>query len=77
MDGSDINACDRTNPVSARCVSAGLMDARLPPSYVAFVDDRGAVNLAHWPSVIREAPCQRVIGHSSHVMDVRFTAVRP
>lgn len=57
-DGTDINSVDRAP--SGR--------------YVATADDLGNVNLLNYPSVVRMAPRGSYKGHSSHVMNVRWTA---
>ena len=76
MDGTDINSCD-TCHTSTEVVHKGkqwVAHKDEPKSYLTFADDRGDVNLMHWPAVVKEAPCRRAAGHSSHVMAVRWTA---
>jgi microtubule-associated protein-like 6 len=36
-------------------------------------DDFGGVNLFNYPCVVQDAPCARGGGHSSHVMNARFS----
>lgn len=55
-DRSDINAADR-DPGAA---------------LVAAADDGGAVRLARYPCVMRDAALRRYRAHASHVMAVRF-----
>ena len=76
MDGSDINSCD-TCHTSADVLYGGkqwVTTKNDSKSYLAFADDRGDVSLMHWPAVVKEAPCRRAAGHSSHVMAVRWAA---
>lgn len=76
MDGTDINSCD-TCHTSADVIHGGkqwVAQKDEPRSYLTFADDRGDVNLMYWPAVVKEAPCRRAAGHSSHVMAVRWTA---
>lgn len=56
-DGTDVNACDRSR--SGR--------------HLVTADDFGGVNLFNHPCVVQDAPCRRGAGHSSHVMNVRFS----
>lgn len=56
-DGTDINACDRSG--SGR--------------HLVTADDFGGVNLFNYPCVVQDAPCWRGGGHSSHVMNARFS----
>ena len=37
-------------------------------------DDLGGVNILNYPCVVTRAPRRTSKGHSSHVMNVRFTA---
>jgi microtubule-associated protein-like 6 len=56
MDGSDINACDRSP------------SGRL----LATADDFGKVNLYRYPCTREDAECTVYSGHSSHVTNVRW-----
>ena len=56
-DGTDVNAIDRTR--SGR--------------HVATADDFGGVKLFNYPCVVQDAPYVLGRGHSSHVMNVRFS----
>ena len=56
-DGTDVNAVDRSR-ARAHLVTA---------------DDFGGVNVFNYPVVVDEAPSRREAGHSSHVMNVRFS----
>ena len=56
-NGTDINGLDRS-PTSR---------------FVATADDFGNVNLLHYPCVVTHAPRFCGIGHSSHVMSVRWS----
>ena len=56
-DGTDVNACD---------VSAARR-------HLVAADDFGGVNVMNYPCVVDEAPRQRCAGHSSHVMNARFS----
>ena len=56
-DGTDVNAVDRSN-ARAHLVTA---------------DDFGGVNAFNYPVLVDEAPRAREAGHSSHVMNVRFS----
>ena len=56
-DGTDVNACDVSK--SRR--------------HVACADDFGGVSLLNYPCVVEDAPCAVGRGHSSHVMNVRFS----
>ena len=56
-DGTDVNACD---------VSAARR-------HLVAADDFGGVNVMNYPCVVDEAPRQRCSGHSSHVMNARFS----
>jgi microtubule-associated protein-like 6 len=40
---------------------------------VACADDFGGVSLLNYPCVVEDAPCVVGRGHSSHVMNVRFS----
>ena len=55
--GTDVNAVDRSR-ARAHLVTA---------------DDFGGVNVFNYPVVVDEAPSRREAGHSSHVMNVRFS----
>ena len=57
-DGTDVNAVARSRS-GAHLVSA---------------DDFGRVNLFNYPVVVTQAPCRSYRGHSSHVMNIAFTA---
>jgi WD40 repeat protein len=76
MDGTDINSCDTCHTSEEVLYGGKQWVAKKddPKSYLAFADDRGDVNLMHWPAVVKGAPCRRAAGHSSHVMAVRWTA---
>ena len=58
MDGSDINAVDRSH--SGHLLATG--------------DDRGLVNLFRYPVVQEKSKSVQYTGHSSHVMNVRWSA---
>ena len=55
-DGSDINAVDRSRS----------------KSLVATADDFGDVKIFNYPCTTAGASCKVNMGHSSHVMNVRF-----
>jgi WD40 repeat protein len=57
-DGTDVNSVDRSR--DGRVVVTG--------------DDFGKVKLFACPVVVEHAPYREATGHSSHVMNVRFTA---
>lgn len=57
-DGTDINALDV-------CLEKGLV--------LTGNDQGGEIRLLNYPCVIRNAPARITTGHSSHVMNVRFT----
>eukprot|EP00761_Pharyngomonas_kirbyi_P012382 gb/GECH01012409.1/.p1 GENE.gb/GECH01012409.1/~~gb/GECH01012409.1/.p1 ORF type:complete len:639 (+),score=155.43 gb/GECH01012409.1/:1-1917(+) len=57
MDGTDINAC---------CVNYEL-------ELLAAMDDLGNVRLLNYPTLTEEAPCEKYIGHCSHVTNGVFT----
>ena len=58
MDGTDINAVDRS--------STG--------EYLVASDDLSHVRLVNYPCVVEEAPAKVYNGHSSHVTDIRFSS---
>jgi WD40 repeat protein len=56
-DGTDVNAVDRSR--SRR--------------HLVTADDFGGVNVFNYPAVVDEAPRKKNAGHSSHVMNARFS----
>eukprot|EP00873_Tetraselmis_striata_P042208 jgi/Tetstr1/462472/TSEL_007468.t1 len=56
-DTTDINACHRS-PCG---------------KYLVAADDSGVIRLYNYPCVIEKAPSRDYFGHSSHVMNVRFS----
>lgn len=58
MDGTDINAVDRS--------STG--------EYLVASDDLSHVRLLNYPCVVEEAPAKVYNGHSSHVTNIRFSS---
>mmetsp|Transcript_32689 Transcript_32689/g.92738 ORF Transcript_32689/g.92738 Transcript_32689/m.92738 type:complete len:986 (+) Transcript_32689:227-3184(+) len=57
-DTTDINACDRS-PCG---------------QYLVAVDDSGMTRLYNYPCVVEKAPSKDYVGHSSHVMNARFSS---
>jgi len=57
-DTTDINACHRS-PCER---------------YLAAADDSGMIRLYNYPCVVEKAPSRDYKGHSSHVMNIRFSA---
>merc|ERR1711991_661857 len=55
-DGTDVNS----------------VDANFEKKLLVTGDDFGKVKLFNFPSVVHHAPCRCSIGHSSHVMNVRW-----
>lgn len=58
MDGTDINSVDRSHN----------------SSLVAAADDFGRVRVFNYPCTTKGAAFVEALGHSSHVMGVRFSA---
>ena len=63
MDGTDVNAVDRTN-------SSYAQDMRV----LATGDDFGKVRLLEYPCVVKNSEGVIGRGHSSHVTNVKFTS---
>jgi WD40 repeat protein len=63
MDGSDINAVDRSNK------TYGEKGMRL----IASGDDRGQVRLLEYPCLVKNSESVVGRGHSSHVKNVVFS----
>lgn len=63
MDGTDVNAVDRSN------------DEHFKPMMrlLASGDDNGKVRLLEYPCVSQHAQSVKGRGHSSHVTNVKFT----
>lgn len=63
MDGTDVNAVDRSN--DEHCNSRMKL--------LASGDDNGKVRLLEYPCVIANSQSVKGRGHSSHVTNVKFT----
>jgi WD40 repeat protein len=63
MDGSDINAVDRSHK------TYGDKGMRL----LASSDDRGQVRLLEYPCLIKNSESVKGRGHSSHVTNIAFS----
>jgi hypothetical protein len=86
MDGTDINACDRTPIVpGTQLFPEQSEDNRWPPldpqhtkfdkaAFVVSARDDGQIHLYNFPVVIDNAPGHGFRGHSSHVAKVKFTS---
>ena len=57
-DGTDVNAVSRSRSLT----------------HLVSADDFGRVNLFNYPVIVSQAPCRSYRGHSSHVMNITFTA---
>lgn len=86
MDGTDINACDRSPLIQGMSLKQ-LYDREGPHIVHAAgghrkergrcmvtANDDGTVGLFQWPSVLQHAPHHSFRGHASHVVNVRFSA---
>lgn len=62
MDGTDINAVDRSN------LSYGNKNMRL----IVTSDDKGKVRLLEYPCLVKNSDSVKGKGHSSHVTNVKF-----
>ena len=65
-DGTDVNACARTNRKPGD-------EAVTEPCLVATADDYGKVKLFRYPCIVPRAACRVYGGHSSHVTNISFT----
>jgi len=63
-DGTDVNACARSNGVNSARPDGGL---------IATADDFGKVKLFRYPCIVPRAANKAYNGHSSHVTNVSFT----
>ncbi len=64
MDGTDVNAVDRSNESHCK-----------PPlmKLLASGDDNGKVRVLEYPCVIQHSQSVKGKGHSSHVTNVKFS----
>jgi len=63
-DGTDVNACARTNR---------RLEDSSTPTLLATADDFGKVKVFRYPCIVPRAACRPYGGHSSHVTNISFT----
>lgn len=67
MDGTDINAVDRSNKIYGQEGTNGM---RL----VATSDDRGHVRILEYPCIKKNSEAVVGSGHSSHVTNIKWSS---
>ncbi|MEW5309958.1 MAG: hypothetical protein WDW38_001797 [Sanguina aurantia] len=69
-DVTEVEALHRSNRIEAFARTDPLCGEG---QYVVTASDDGRIRLMNFPAVVQAAPCREYVGHSSHVMDVRFS----